>query len=151
MASSSQHAAGIENSQNVRTKKHKPQMLIHMCIFVKKGQYKRNIILAIHIDDGLMIYTCVAWKTTTQTFEMKVFEANMFLGLEIHQNADYSVHNLQALYSTKRLDKFNIMEAVPVSTPTDNTSTTADLLMEMQSAVYNVSGCWNPTGPLLSP
>lgn len=76
--------------------------------------------MAIYIDDGLItaendddIRTLLG--QLQREFEIKVFEARVFLGLEIHQLADYSVH---INHAEKVL--------VAVSTPIDSSSASED-------------------------
>lgn len=84
------------------------------------------MILAIYIDDGLIaaeddedIGKLI--EQLQSEFEMKVFDVHVFLGLEIHQLDDFSVHINQASYTKKVLKKFNMIDAVPVSTPAETT------------------------------
>lgn len=97
------------------------------CVFVKRSNEKRKVMLAIYIDDGLIAAEDerdIKWllDKLQQKFEMKVSDLRMFLGLEIHQLSDCSVQINQALYSRKVLKRFNMIDAVPVSTPADPTS-----------------------------
>lgn len=96
------------------------------CVFVNHRDNKK-VILAIYIDDGLIaakddndISTLL--EHLQREFEIKVSDASVFLGLEIRQHTDYSVHINQSTYIAKILAKFNMSDAVPVSTPAETTT-----------------------------
>lgn len=92
------------------------------CVFISH-QHKRKIILAIYIDDGLVAATDDADISTLliylqNNFDIKVFEASVFLGLNIVRK-EKCIHVHQSLYAKKVLMKFNMLDANPVSTPAD--------------------------------
>lgn len=94
------------------------------CVFVNRPN-QRKVIFAIYIDDGLIAAKddsdiAALLDHLQHEFEIEVFEARVFLGLQIDQQADYSVHINQAAYTTKVLTKFNMVDAAPVSTPADS-------------------------------
>lgn len=70
------------------------------CVFVNRRD-KKKVILAIYIDDGLIAAEDdddinILLGQLQHKFEMKVFDVRVFLGLEIHQLDDFSVHINQA-------------------------------------------------------
>ena len=94
------------------------------CVFVSKknGQL---IILAIHVDDGL-----IAGDTDKSIddvlnflcdqFEIKSFNVGIFLGLEIEQRKDGSIFVHQTSYAKRVLSKFNMENCNSVATPSDS-------------------------------
>lgn len=94
------------------------------CVFVCSGE-NGMLILAIYVDDGLIaaekqeaIEPVI--KHLQREFEIKVFELKCFLGLEIDQRPDGSIHAHQQGYARKVLDRFNMTDCNAVSTPLDN-------------------------------
>lgn len=86
---------------------------------------ERKIILAIWIDDGLVaasnsddIEKLISGLQSA--VEIKSSEANFFVGLEINQKANGSIHLNQKGYTRKMLAKFNMTDANPVATPSDS-------------------------------
>lgn len=93
------------------------------CVFIS---YKDNnfIILAIHVDDGLIAaknVECIdaVVKHLQEHFEIKIMEIGCFLGMQIQQNSDGSIFIHQASYTRKILKKFNMENCHPVAVPMD--------------------------------
>lgn len=93
------------------------------CVFVS---YRKDIliVLAIHVDDGLIIaddigaINCVM-KHLQDKFEMKVMDLGCFLGLQIERNDDGSIFIHQAAYAKRVLSRIEMVECTPVMTPSD--------------------------------
>lgn len=95
------------------------------CIFIYNGQ-KGVIILAMYVDDGMLAAEredaiVPVIKHLRKEFEIKFFEAKCFLGLEIDQRSDGSIHLNQKAYINKILGRFGFLECNPVATPLDST------------------------------
>lgn len=93
------------------------------CVFVRKKN-DDMIILAIYVDDGLITTTNEKFfdpviEYLKKHFEIKVFEAKCFLGFEIDRLQNGSIHLNQKGYINRILNKFNLIDANPVSTPMD--------------------------------
>lgn len=100
------------------------------CVFVCNGE-NGMLILAIYVDDGLVaaekqeaIEPVI--KHLQQEFEIKVFELKCFLGLEIDQRSDGSIHAHQQGYARKVLNRFNMTNCNAVSTPLNNSQNLGD-------------------------
>lgn len=83
------------------------------------------MILVIFIDDGIVAATYDEdienlMKFLTQEFEIRVMDAKCFVGLEIDQRQDGSIHLSQKAYTKKVLSKFNMIDAKSVATPDEN-------------------------------
>ncbi len=94
------------------------------CVFIS-GPDKRKIILAIWVDDGLVVAHKIEDINRLINFMQKKFEIKAkpleyFLGLEIKQLENGSIHVNQAAYATKVLAKFGMLNSNPVSTPADS-------------------------------
>lgn len=83
-----------------------------------------NTILAIYVDDGLLVskekedITRVI-KHLKQRFEIKTGELGLFLGMEIKTLKDGTITINQEQYAKKITERFNLTEANVVSVPTD--------------------------------
>lgn len=93
------------------------------CVFVH-SKNENKIILAIYVDDGLMAASnewCMkpVIEFLNNNFEIKDFEAKCFLGLEINQHGDGSIHIHQSAYACKVLDRFQMMSSHAVAVPAD--------------------------------
>lgn len=93
------------------------------CVFIhsKDGV---TIILAIYVDDGLMAASddeCMkpVIDFLNTNFEIKVFEAKCFLGLEIDQRPDGTIHIHQSAYARKILERFRMTDSNTVAVPSD--------------------------------
>lgn len=94
------------------------------CVFLRRKD-NEVAILAIYVDDGLIAATNEQHINSIiarleECFEVKVFEAKYFLGFEIAQVADGSIHLCQGAYIEKVVERFNMKDASPVSTPMEN-------------------------------
>lgn len=99
------------------------------CVFVRE-----NLIVAIYVDDGLIagvfqedIRNLI--QHLQNSFEVKIYEARCFLGLEINRKMNGSISVSQSSYAEKIVSKFNITDAHPVATPID-ASTLKDEVQE---------------------
>lgn len=94
------------------------------CVFVsrKDGQL---VIMAIHVDDGLIAGDTVksiddVLKFLCDHFEIKSMNVGCFLGLEIEQRSDGSIFVHQSNYAKRVLSRFNMENCNPVATPGDS-------------------------------
>lgn len=97
------------------------------CVFVS---HKNNYltILAIHVDDGLIVgdnknNVESLLKKLKEQFEIKISEVKCFLGLEIEQKTDSSIFVHQSAYAKRILQRFNMENCNAVSTPSDTNQT----------------------------
>lgn len=95
------------------------------CVFVRKEK-NEMLILTIYVDDGLIASTSEQSVKPVidylrQMFEIKVSEANFYLGSEINRRIDGSLHMSQSAYTKKILNRFGFADANSVSTPVNNT------------------------------
>lgn len=94
------------------------------CVFIRE-QANDTTILAIHVDDGLVVSTnkaCIepVIDHLRNKFEIVVSEANYYLGYEIKRKSDGSIHLNQSAYTRKVLERFGMLEANPVATAVNN-------------------------------
>lgn len=94
----------------------------------------------IYIDDGLITAEedndiKMLLDRQQREFEINIVDAHVFLGLEIHQLADHSIHINQAAYAAKVLATFNMSDAVPVSTRIDSSSSSSEGVQVAGSSV----------------
>lgn len=100
------------------------------CVFVCNGE-QGMMVLAIYVDDGLIAAEneeaiLPVIDHLKKEFEIKVFETKCFLGLEIDQRPDGSIHVNQQSYALKVLDRFGMANCNAVATPADNTQNLSD-------------------------
>lgn len=93
-----------------------------MCFF---GNGERRIILGIFIDDGFIAASHEEdidnlLDYLIRAFQIRVTDANYFVGLEIDQRPNGSIHVSQKSYAKKILDKFRMSEAKSIATPAEN-------------------------------
>ena len=98
------------------------------CVFTGEIN-KKKIILAIYIDDGIIaaeskdvaeeFIRCLKCE-----FDVKVFSSLFYLGMEIIQKSS-KIFIRQTAYVKKVLQKFNMQDARPVSTPAENVQTSS--------------------------
>lgn len=93
------------------------------CVFISK-QGGMLTILAIHVDDGLIVGENIndikkVMKYLGEQFEIKEMDIGCFLGLEINQANDGSICIHQTTYAKKILCRFNMENCDSVSTPAD--------------------------------
>lgn len=89
------------------------------CVFVCD-----DIILAIYVDDGLIAASSEkkiepVIQYLRMEFEIKLFSADCFLGLEISRLNDGSIHLHQTAYAKKVLERFKMTESNGATTPAD--------------------------------
>lgn len=104
------------------------------CVFVRE-KFKKMTVLAIYIDDGLIASDdendiAAVISFLCKEFEMKSFNVECFLGLQIAYRPDGSIHIHQEAYAEKVLKRFNMMECNPVKTPTDASQNLGDFTVE---------------------
>lgn len=92
------------------------------CVFIS-NQNGNKMVLAIYIDDGLIaakrsVDIANLLEYLQLKFEIKVFDASIFLGLEICHTGR-GIHICQRSYAKKILERFNMIDAHPVATPID--------------------------------
>lgn len=80
--------------------------------------------MALYIDDGLIAASdgrlAIQLIKYLQTFfEVKVSDAEFYLGLEIEHRSDGSIHLNQSSYSERLLQKFNTSDCHPVCSPAE--------------------------------
>lgn len=93
------------------------------CVFVSQND-NRKIVLGIFIDDGIIAATderdiSNLIEHLTKHFEIRVLDAKYFIGLEIDQKLDGSIHVSQRAYAKKVLSKFRMIDCHAVSTPAE--------------------------------
>lgn len=93
------------------------------CVFVSRRDGKM-IVLAIHVDDGLIagdddkcIREAVSYLQTH--FEIKLMSVGCFLGLQIVQENDGSIFLHQKAYANRISNRFNMGNCNAVTTPSD--------------------------------
>lgn len=93
------------------------------CVFVS---YKDNklIILAIHVDDGLVVaddQKCINLVIghLQDHFEVKAMDVGCFLGVQIEKKEDGAIFIHQSAYTQKVLSKFEMSNCNPVAMPSD--------------------------------
>lgn len=94
------------------------------CVFVSIKS-DRKIVLGVFIDDGMVAATYEEdidklMDFLTKEFEIRVMEAKYFVGLEIEQRRDGSIHLSQKAYIRRVLEKFRMADAKSVATPAEN-------------------------------
>lgn len=100
------------------------------CVFVSREK-KKLIILAIHVDDGLIVGEDANEINRVilhlrEKFEIKDTNVDCFLGLEINKNSDGSIFLHQTTYTKKVLEKFGMTQCNGVVTPSDPNQTMCD-------------------------
>lgn len=110
-----------------------------LCVFVNH-RHNKKIILAIYIDDGLMAATdendiVSLCDYLRRNFEVKVFPAKHFLGLEIRRLQNGSIHLNQSQYAGRVLQRFNLADAAVVSTPADSSINAAEISEAMNEEI----------------
>lgn len=120
-------------------------------IFVSKKDKK--LILAIHIDDGLI----AAEETETadellqemkKKFQISSEELGMYLGLQIDQRKDkITLH--QSAYATKILERFRMLDANPVAISADSHNKSSTQLDEENKDSINQIPYREAVGSLL--
>ncbi|KMQ90226.1 retrovirus-related pol polyprotein from transposon tnt 1-94 [Lasius niger] len=93
------------------------------CIFISQNQ-KQKLILAIYIDDGLIvaqdqISINKLLSELEAKFEITHHNTNMFLGIHIERETDGSIFLHQEAYAKRVLQRFKMEEANPVAIPAD--------------------------------
>lgn len=92
------------------------------CVFVSKRNGEL-IILAIHVDDGLIVADNICSieaviKHLQEHFEIKLMDVGCFLGLQIEQRDD-GIFIHQAAYTRRILERFQMEDSNAVMTPGD--------------------------------
>lgn len=95
------------------------------CVFRTSGDLSTCVILAIYVDDGIIIprqkkKVEELLQKLKENFEVKISDLNMFLGIRINNNEDNSKTIHQAMHTEKILSKFNMEHCNPISIPADN-------------------------------
>ena len=83
-----------------------------------------KVLLVIYVDDGLLISPSKQAIETVllelqKTFEVKVSEANYYVGIEIKRDIDGSIFISQEAYIRQIIQRFGFDNANPVSVPSD--------------------------------
>lgn len=89
------------------------------CLFISND---KNLFLALYVDDGLVFATEEKYLsnfvcTLQDKFNVTIEEATYFLGLQIEQKESGLILINQRSYTKRVLQKFNMSNAFPVSTP----------------------------------
>lgn len=79
------------------------------------------IVLAIYVDDGLIASEnekaiLPVIDHLQKEFEIKIFDVGCFLGFEIDQRSNGSIHVSQRAYAQRVLQRFGMMDCHAVST-----------------------------------
>lgn len=93
------------------------------CVFISR-KHDVLTILAIHVDDGIIVSENGKAITSVlhhlnEHFEVKEMDIGCFLGLEIQKNDDDSIFIHQSNYAEKVLKRFNFDNCNGISTPSD--------------------------------
>lgn len=93
------------------------------CVFVSYRD-KKLIILAIHVDDGLVVaddQQCISLviKHLQDHFEVKSMDVGCFLGVQIEREENGSIFIHQSAYIKKVLSKFEMSDCSSVVMPSD--------------------------------
>lgn len=96
------------------------------CVFISSKD--GGIVLAIYVDDGLIIGSSEISIDSViahlkQQFDMKTTKLGCFLGIEIDQRSNGSIFVHQTAYAQKVLNKFSMNECGTVSVPGDPNQT----------------------------
>lgn len=84
----------------------------------------KDLILAIHVDDGLVISKDTrkinkVVDNLSRELEITANSLNMCLGIQFERMQDGSILAHQSLYTMKLLENFKVEEANPVAIPAD--------------------------------
>lgn len=93
------------------------------CVFTS-GEGNERLILAIYIDDGLIVSSDEkkiknVLRELQKKHEVKTNVANMFLGLQIEQKSNGAIFLHQEAYTNRVLVRFRMENANPVTIPAD--------------------------------
>lgn len=93
------------------------------CVYVGHVS-ETKVFLIIYVDDGLVISSSKSVVETVLSelqkgFEVKVSEANHFIGIEIKRSADGSIFISQEAYIKQIISRFGFEDANPISVPAD--------------------------------
>ncbi|KAK9719066.1 DDE superfamily endonuclease [Popillia japonica] len=95
------------------------------CIFYQKNRTD-ELMLALFVDDGLLVSRNRAKLNEIldelgNTFETKLFEAQLFCGMEIIRNREMrTLYVHQTAYAERILRRFNMFDAKAISIPADS-------------------------------
>lgn len=103
------------------------QSISDACVFISRRNDALTI-LAIHVDDGLIVGENLneinaVIKHLKEQFEIKEMNVDCFLGIEIQQREDGSIFIHQATYTNKVLCRFDMRDCHGVATPADPNQT----------------------------
>uniref|UniRef100_A0A1Y1M571 Integrase catalytic domain-containing protein n=1 Tax=Photinus pyralis TaxID=7054 RepID=A0A1Y1M571_PHOPY len=104
------------------------------CVFVRRNK-NIIVIVALYVDDGLVVSNSAneidhVLSYLCKQFDVKVFDAKCFVGLEIEQFSDGSIRIHQTAYAKKILSRFNMLECNAVATPGDPNQNFSDFTQE---------------------
>lgn len=102
------------------------------CVFRSDGSVDSCLILAIYVDDGLVVSkdkekVQTLLKHLKQEFEIKISTLNMFLGIQLKRCHDGSIIAHQTLYTQKIITRFKMESAHPVTVPADSNQSLSTL------------------------
>ena len=91
------------------------------CLFIRKCSNGRNLMVAIYVDDGILVGDKVdidqfLLKLNAE-FRITIGTLETFLGMQIETGKDGSIFVHQEAYTKSILRRFNMMDANPVKTP----------------------------------
>ena len=83
----------------------------------------KDLMLAIYVDDGLVVYKNTALKdkliaTLNENFEVTIGDSSCFVGVQIKRDEDTMILH-QTNYCQKVIEKFGMVDAKTVSTPAE--------------------------------
>ncbi|XP_036347024.1 secreted RxLR effector protein 161-like [Rhagoletis pomonella] len=98
-------------------------------------------VIAIYVDDGLIVTNDKGEVDAIilhlrERFEIQVSDVNRFLGLEVQQLQDGSIHIHQGAYAKKILNRFGMIECKIVSTPMDHNQNLGDFVNDEGDTAY---------------
>ncbi|XP_014293571.1 uncharacterized protein [Halyomorpha halys] len=97
-------------------------MKVSRCLFVKKCRNGHRLMVAIYVDDGIIVGDRKEidqfLSDLTMEFQITTGSLDSFLGMQIKRNKDgIFVH--QEAYTKNILSRFNMIDSNPVSTPSE--------------------------------
>jgi hypothetical protein len=101
------------------------RLLSDQCVYIKRNNADITVI-AVHVDDMTILASSTALMTVAETdlesmFNVKKLGAiRQLLGMEICRKADGSIFLSQSQYIVKILERFQMHNSNPVSTPMDS-------------------------------
>lgn len=92
------------------------------CLFVEEN---RNVIVILYVDDGIVVAKDAIWlehflNALQSEFKVVIGSVEYYLGMQVERLHDGSIFIHQETYARKVLERFNMVNANPVSTPLES-------------------------------